>query len=112
TLIATLDHHVDIGIVGALGRSASANFDEDGVARRAGDHAGAIRNAGLPGCRVTGLEYGFAVVLAQHYFAFEHINKLVFLFVPVALRGRRARLERTDVHAQMIADRGVAETLA
>ena len=68
---------------------------------RAVDQAMAVRNAGLPGCGVAGLEHGLAVVLAQHHFAFEHVDKLVFVFVPVALRGGRARLERADVDAEM-----------
>src|SRR6185369_4062402 len=61
----------------------------------------AILNTGFPCRRIARLEHGFAAILAQNDLALEHIDQLVFLLVPVALRGGCAWLQRTDIDAEM-----------
>ena len=45
---------------------------------------------------------GLAVILDEHYLAFEHINQLVFLLMPMAQRGGGTRLERRQVDAELL----------
>ena len=67
---------------------------------------------GLEARGVAGLEHGLAVVLDQHDLAFEHIDELVFLFVPVPQRRGRAGLERRQVDAELVEADRIAEALA
>src|SRR5439155_11872583 len=76
------------------------------------DQTVAVCHASLPGSRIAPPEYDFAAVLAQHNFAFEHVDEFILLLVPMALRGRRAWLERTDIHAEMGEAGGAAEPFA
>src|SRR5262245_40188056 len=105
-------HHVDVGIVGTFRRRAGADLDEYGVAIAAVYQAMSVRHPGLPGCGLTGLERYFAAVLAQYDFAFEHVDQLVFLFVPMALRRRSARSQRADVDAELAESGCPTEALA
>src|SRR5262245_51044486 len=57
--------------------------------------------AGLPGRRLAGPQHGLAPVLAQDHFAFEHVNELVLLLVPVALRRGGSRLQGADVDTEL-----------
>src|SRR5262249_32070793 len=101
TLLVARDHHVDVRIMRPFRRSTRADLDENRVAVRAVHQAMTIRDAGLPCGGVAGAEHGLAVVLAQHHLTFEHINELVFSLMPMALRGRRPRLERANVDAEL-----------
>src|SRR5512139_569867 len=61
----------------------------------------AVCDTGLPGDCIARFQHGLANIFAECDFAFEHIDELVFFLMPVALRGRRTRLERADVDAEM-----------
>ena len=65
---------------------AAADLEHDGLAIASVDQAMTVRNARFPGCGVTGLEQGFAAVLAQDDFSFKDIDELVLVLMPVALR--------------------------
>jgi hypothetical protein len=58
-----------------------------------------IRHAGLPRSRVTRFQCRLTSVLEQNHFSFKDIDKLIFLFMPVALRRRGARFQCADVDA-------------
>ena len=63
------------------------------------DQATAIRHAGLPRRGVTGSEGSFPAVLTQNHLAFEHIDELVFIFMPMTLRGGGPWLKGADVRS-------------
>jgi hypothetical protein len=79
-------HHVDFRILRALGRRARTDLDENGIAIGPVDDAMTVRNTGLPGCGIACLQHGLALVLAQHNFAFEHVDEFVLILMPMALR--------------------------
>src|ERR1700676_3495915 len=58
------------------------------------------------------LEHGLAAVFDQHDFAFEHVDQLVFSFMPVPQRRRRAGLKRGEIDAELVEADCVAQTLA
>src|SRR5262249_37363897 len=105
-------HQVDVGIVSPFRRRAGADFDEYGTATAAVDQAMAVHHAGRPRRRVTGPEGNFAAILAQNHLAFEHIDKLIFVFMPVTLRRGGARLERADVDAELCQASGATDPFA
>src|SRR5690242_1993675 len=72
----------------------------------------AVGNARLPSGGIAGPKHGLAAVLHQHQLAFEHVDELVLVLVPVALRRRRAGLEPREVDAELVEPDGIAETLA
>src|SRR5262245_63389727 len=61
----------------------------------------AVRQAGLPGRRLAGPQHGLAAVLAQNHFAFENVNELVLLLMPVALRRGGSRLQGAEVDTEL-----------
>jgi hypothetical protein len=67
--------------------------------------------AGLEACGVAGLEHGLAVVFLKNQFAFDHVDELVLLLVPVAQRGGRARPDAGDIDAELGQTRCVADPL-
>src|SRR5262249_14534823 len=111
-LVVALGAHVDVRIVRGLARRAAADLDVDGVALGAVDQAIAVRDARLPSGGVPWPEHGLAAVLAQHHLALEHVDELVLVLVPVALRRGGARLEPREVHAELVEPDGIAEPLA
>ena len=66
------------------------------------DQMMAVRHVGLEAGGIAGLEQRLAAVLDQNHFAFEDIDQLVFLFMPVPQRRRGARLERRQVDAELV----------
>src|SRR5262245_56673769 len=94
-------HHVDVGIVRSFRRRAGADLDDYGVAVAAVHQAMAVRQAGLPGRRLAGPQHGLAAVLAQNHLAFEHVDELVLLLMPVALRRGGSRLQGADVDTEL-----------
>ena len=58
-----------------------------------------------------GLQHGLAVVLVQHQLAFEHVDELVLVLVPVAQRRGGVGLDPRDVDAELRQPDGVAELL-
>ena len=91
---------------------ARTDLDENGIAIRSIDQAVAVRHAGFPCRSIAGLEHGLALVLTKHDFALQDIDELVFLLVPMALRGCRTRRERTDIDAKMREADGTAKPFA
>ena len=106
------DHHVDVGIMRALGRGTTSHLDKHRVSARTVDQTMPIGDAGAPGGRVAGPQHGLTVVLAQHHFAFEHIDQFVFVLVPMALRRCRAGFEGADIDAELRQSGGAGESLA
>src|SRR5690348_3311245 len=72
----------------------------------------AVGNARLPSGGIAGPKHRLAAVLHQHQLAFEHVDELVLVLVPVALRRRRARLQPRQVDAELVEPDRVAEPLA
>ena len=56
------------------------------------DEMMAVGDPGLEAGRIAGLEHDFAAVLDQDQLAFQHVDELVLVLVPVALRRRGAGL--------------------
>src|SRR5262245_32160819 len=65
------------------------------------DEVMAVRHAGLESGAVARLEHGLAGVLDQHQLAFEDIDELVLLLVPMSQRRSGARLEARQVDAEL-----------
>src|SRR5689334_17345538 len=71
-----------------------------------------VRDAGFPCGRIAWLEHDLAAVLAQNDLALEHIDKLVFLLMPVTLRGGGAGFQGADVDTEMRKPGGARKPLA
>src|SRR6185437_4188941 len=80
-LALALHPHVDVRIIHGLARRAGADLEEDRV----------------------------AAVLREHDLALEHVDELVLVPVPMALRRRGAGLEPAQVHAVLVEAHRVAE---
>ena len=96
------DGEIDVGIVRALARRARADLEIDGVAVGAVDEMVAVGDAGLEAGGVARPEDRLAVVLDQRQLAFEHVDELVLVLVPVAQRRGRAGLQRRQVDAELV----------
>src|SRR5205814_4873831 len=106
------DAHVNAGIVNAVMFRARADFQIDRIARAAVDQAMTVCNTGLPPGRLAGPQRGLTVVLAQHDLTLDDVDELVFGFMPVALRRRRARLKPREIDPELVEPDRVAEPLA
>ena len=60
------------------------------------------RRSALKPAASPGLSTVSPLVLDQHEFAFEDVDELVFLLVPVAQRRRGAGLERRQIDAELV----------
>src|SRR5206468_5828019 len=69
----------------------------------------AVGNTGLEARAVARLEHGLAAILDQNDFAFEHIDELVLLLMPMAQRRGRPWLESRQIDAELRESRDVAE---
>src|SRR5262249_34583848 len=96
----THHHHIDLGIMRALGRGTRTDFDKDRITIRTIDQTVSVGHARLPGGRIPRLEHDVASILPQHHLSLEHVDKFVLALMPVALRGRSARLERSSRSCQ------------
>src|SRR5688572_13097021 len=67
--------------------------------------AGALRKRGT----VAGPQHGLAAVLDQCQFSLEHVDKFVFVAVPVALTGPAAGRQRHQVHPEIAQTAGIAQ---
>ena len=103
---------IDVRIGRRLALRARADFQIDRVALRAVDEMMTVRRVGLEAGGVAGLEHGLAFVLDQHELAFEDVDELILLLVPVPQRRGRAGLERREIDAELVEADGVAEALA
>src|SRR5258708_37981283 len=88
--IVALEFQIDVGIVRALGFRARSDFQQQHVAIGAVHDTVAVVDIRLEAGAVAGLQRDLAAVLDQHAFAFENVDELILLLVPVAQRGRRA----------------------
>ena len=84
----------------------------DRVKGRAVDQAMAIGDAGLPTGGVAGTQHRLAAVLVQDHLAFEDVDELVFVGVPVPLGRLRSRLEPRKVDTELVEPDRIAEPLA
>src|SRR5262245_9624638 len=106
-----LHHEIDVGIVHALAFSTRAYLKIDRVAVGAVDQAVRDATARLEAGGVAGLEHGLAVVLAKDQLALEHIDKFVFLLMPVAQCRGRTSLDPRDVDPELGQAHRVADSL-
>src|SRR5262249_17912459 len=67
--------------------------------------------AGLEAHGIPWPEHGLALVLPQDQFAFEHVDELVLLFVPMAQRRGRARFDARDIDAELGQGHRIADPL-
>src|SRR5207244_12394818 len=84
--VVPLKDEIDVRIVGAFGSGARADLEIEHIALRLVDEMMTVGNSGLEARAVAGLEHGLAAVLYQGDFAFEHIDELVLLLVPMPQR--------------------------
>src|SRR5262245_20725236 len=108
----THHHHIDLGIMRTLGRGTRTDFDKDRITIRTIDQTVSDGNSRLPGGRIPRLEHDVASILPQHHLSLEHVDEFVLALMPVALRGRGARLERADVDAELREACGAGKPLA
>src|SRR2546430_2474178 len=78
-----------------------ANLEINRIASGAVGKAMRDAAASLEARRIAPPEHGLAVVLLQDQLAFEHVDELVLLLVPVAQRRGRARFDARDIHAEL-----------
>src|SRR5215510_11402468 len=102
---------INIGVVTAFAPRTCADGKKDRVAIAAVHEMMAVRDAGLEAGGLTGPNDGLAVILDQHQFAFDHVDELVLLFVPMPCRRRGARLEAEQIDTELGQVCAVAERL-
>src|SRR5262249_3936646 len=103
---------VDVGIDHAIMHLAGPDLEIERIALRAIDQAMAVVGACLPAGRVTRLQHGLAIVLAEHQLAFKHVDELVLAPMPVPLRRLLSRRNPREIDAKLVEPNGVAKPLA
>ncbi len=96
----------------AFGRGTRTDLDKDRITIRAIDQTVSAGHTRLPGGGIPWLEHDVASILPQHHLSFQHVDEFVLALMPVALRGRGARLERADVDAELRETCGAGKPLA
>src|SRR2546421_593127 len=93
----------------ALARRAGADLEIERVTGGLVHQAMAIRDVRLEARAVARLQQGLALILDQHDLAFQHVNELVLLFVPMAQRRGSTGLQPREVHAELSEAYRIAE---
>src|SRR5690606_17914161 len=112
TAVSVRAHHVDVRARRDIVRIARAHFHIDG-------HSAGPVDQMMTIARVLGERRTFAcaqnrlsIILDQRDLAFQHIDELVFVAVPVTLAGPAARRQRHEIDAEIAKPAGIAQTSA
>ncbi len=93
---------VDVGVIhSVLGRLARADFQQDGVPRRAVLQMMPVRHPGLEARAVAGAENLLAGAGRQHDLALQHVHEFILGRMPVPLAGPRAGRQTQQIHAKI-----------
>ena len=101
-------HHVDVGACGHVFGRAGADFEINRHRARFVDHVMTVAGAFGEGRAVTGAQDRLAPILDQRQFAFEHVDELVFVRMPVALARPVAGRQMHEIHPEIAESAGVS----
>jgi hypothetical protein len=94
-------HHIDIGAGGEVVRVARAHLQIDGHRGGFVDQVMAVAGAFRKRRTFSCVQRRLAAVFDQRHFAFEHMDELVLIAVPVALAGPAAGRQGHQVDAEI-----------
>ncbi len=107
--IVALEFQIDVGIVRALSFRARSDFQQQHVAIGAVHDTVAVVDIRLEAGAVAGLQRDLTAALDQHALAFENVDELILLLVPVKQRSRGAGLELRQIHTKLAQAHRIAE---
>src|SRR5882762_9195969 len=107
--IVALEFQIVVRIVRAFTRRARSDFQQQHLAIGAVHDTVAVVDIRLEAGAVAGLQRDLTAVLDQHALAFEDVDELVLLLVPVAQRSRGTGLEFRQIHTELAQAHRIAE---